>query len=520
MECARKSHVLIAWVAAGALALSGCRGTADDVKAPRAVDLGSPVDAAAHAGDVEFRIIDSFAAGQREVPLALFLGLTPGSGTRLAANALIDLRALQGELPELLTGTLDPSCGLGLDVNFEEAEAAGSVIEARAAVDARLYRCKGRGTEGEARGGRLLTESIDVVARITGGLEGDCIAFRLEDLDLAPRGLVGRLASLFGVTERVRIAILAKARATLAENPVCPELPDVIAPLAPAFTSFVLQEIGTGGIGAAASGSVDLASERLLRVLAAAEASGKGAAGTARVTGVSAGRLDVRIDEAMTVRESELPYALDIGLVAVGPTRIGVEAMLDLRELQARLPDLLLGETLVDTCGGRVMLNRLDVEGREESLIARARLELETYECMRTGPGTWERGNLQNAEEIGVRAELSADLAGDCILFRLIDLARDPPGVIAQLDTGSGRAQAARALLLEAVGLILEESPLCPELPEELIVLDPSFDRGAPQEIGEGGVGVVADGSIEVSPRSVVDLLRLLQARGVVPPPP
>ena len=145
---------------------------------------------------------------------------------------------------------------------------------------------------------------------------------------------------------------------------------------------------------------------------------------------------------------------------------------------------------------------------------------MDTYDCERTGPGTWERGELLTTEEIGVRADMSADLAGDCIVFRLIDLERDPPGVIAQLDTGSGRAQAARALLLEAVGLILEESPLCPDLPPELAVLDPTFDRGAPEEIGDGGVGVAVDGSIEVSPRSVIDLLRLLQARGLVPPPP
>jgi hypothetical protein len=145
---------------------------------------------------------------------------------------------------------------------------------------------------------------------------------------------------------------------------------------------------------------------------------------------------------------------------------------------------------------------------------------VEAFDCARTGPASWERGALTGAEEVGVRAEISAELAGQCVVFRLLDLARDPPGAFAQVETGSGRVAAARALLLEATRLILEENPLCPDLPPELAILDPRFDRGTPHEIGAGGVGVALDGSIDVSPRALVDLLRLLQDRGALPPPP
>lgn len=509
-----------AWVVASALALPGCSGTAEDVAATRTIEPGSVVDATTYAGDVAFRMIDTFSAGDRDVPLELFLGLSPGSGTRLAANALIDLRALQHELPELLTGVLEPSCALDLDVNFEGAEAAGQSIEARANVDATFYRCRNRGTEEEARGRRLFGEAIDVRARIGGDLAGDCIEFRLEDLDLAPQSLVGRIASLFGVTERVRAAVNAQARATLSENPVCPDLPEAILSLAPEFTSFSLHEIGSGGMGATASGSVDLAADKLLRVLAIASESTDQEDGRIRVAEVLPDNLKVEIENALTIRESEVSYLLEIGLSIVGPTRIGVETMIDLRELQARLPDLIAGETLVDTCGGSVLIDRLEIEGSAAVLIATGKLDVTTYECDRTAPGTWERGAVLKDDEVGVRADMSADLVENCIVFRLLDIVRDPPGAIARLDTGSGRTQAARALLIEAIGLILEDNPLCPELPAELIALDPSFDRGAPQEIGEGGVGVAFNGSIDLSPRNVVDLLRQLQARGAVPPPP
>ncbi len=508
------------WACAVALALSGCGGADDDAVAMRAVDLGSPVDAADHAGDVQFHIVETFAARDKDIPFGVFLGLAPDLGTRIAANALVDLRALQQELPELLTTEFDPACGLGIDVDFTGAEAAGGLIRASAVIDARVYRCRNRGAADEQRGGRLIVQTIDVVATLGGVLEDECIAFRLEEVDLAPRGLLGRLATLFGVTERARTEILAQARASLTANPVCLDLPEGLAPLDPQFSVFALREIGAGGIGATGSGSVDLGAEKLLRLLAVAEARSAVSDGMARVVMASDGRLEIRIGDILEMRGREIPYGIDIGLDAIGPTRIGIETTLDLRGLQAQLPDLLAGETLVDICGGRVALRRLEAEAREERLIATGLLDVETFDCGRTGPGTWERGALLKAEEVGVRVELSAEVVEGCVVFRLLDLARDPPGALGQLETGSGRAEAARALLLEAVGLLLEENPLCPDVPEELAVLDPSFDRGAPQEIGEGGVGVVLDGSIEVSPRTVIDLLRLLQARGVVPAAP
>ncbi|NVK61703.1 MAG: hypothetical protein HWE37_16730, partial [Rhodobacteraceae bacterium] len=45
-------------------------------------------------------------------------------------------------------------------------------------------------------------------------------------------------------------------------------------------------------------------------------------------------------------------------------------------------------------------------------------------------------------------------------------------------------------------------------------------DYGAPQELGEGGLGGAMKASIDVSPETVVDMLTLLQDRGLLPPAP
>lgn len=255
-------------------------------------------------------------------------------------------------------------------------------------------------------------------------------------------------------------------------------------------------------------------------MLATVERRASEAGGNVRFAAAGAGRVDIRIDETIEVQGGDLPYGVDLRMAAVAATRIGVEAMLDLRELQSGLPELLSGEDLVDTCGGRVSLQRLEAEASGASVIATGQLEVQRFDCERTGPGSWQRGELLDAEQVGVRAEMSAAVVDDCVVFRLLDLRRDPPGAFAQLETGSGRIEAARGLVMEAVGLVLEDNAICPEVPPELAILDPVLDRGMPQEIGEGGVGIAVDGSIDVSTMTIVDVLRLLQERGAVPPPP
>jgi hypothetical protein len=520
MRLSARNLVAKASAFAAALALGGCGVDADDEATRAAVDLAATVDPASYAGDVMFRIAETFPAEGREIPFEAYLGLAPETQTRLGGKAFVDLRHLQAAVPDLLTGTLEPSCGLGLDLRFEGVEADGDTIRAQASTDARVYRCRQRGTEEERRGMRFLTQTIDIEATLSARLDGECIVFRLDDLSLDPKGLLGGLATLFRVTERARAAILEKARTTLTENPVCPDLPPAIALLDPRFPEASLREIGNGGIGAALSGSVDLSAVRIVELLALVDQGGTQPAALTAVTVTGPGRAAFHLDDSMTLRGTEVGIAVDVRLMATDGNRIGIETILDLRDLQAQLPKVVAGEVLVDTCGGKITMQSLGAEVQDTNLIARGTVAVESFDCERTGPGSWQRGALLTAEDVGVRAELSADLVEGCAVFRLIDLQRDPPGAFRQLATGSGRLEAARALLLDAVRLVLEDRPLCPDLTPEIDVLSPQFDHAGPVKLAERGVGVALEGSIEASPRTLVALLSLFQARGALPPQP
>ena len=514
---AARSYVL---VALSVLALAACNSTPEGVFEFDAVDLGSPVAPETYAGDVRFRIAQSLDSRAGEVPFALYLGLSPAGETRLGLNALADLRGIQDALPERLSGPIDPSCNLGLTVDFSGSEADGDTLRAGASVRASLYRCKAKGTPDEQRGWRMISQTVDAAATLRGDLDGNCIRLSLTDLSLKPRGILGGLASLFGLTEKVRVAILEEAAVVLDAYPICPEPPAPISFFQPRFEALGIEEIGAGGVGAGLKGSADISADTLVDTLAWAGERAAGGSDGLRFTDRTDGRVGLALQDAMAVGDTEIGYGIALQLSPVSTTRIGIEALLDLRDIQARLPDLLADRVVTDNCGGRIQIEGFDTEADGTTIVARASLEMESYDCVRSAPGTWERGALEETKQVDVRAHLSAELVDQCVVFRLLDLDRDPPGALGQIQTGSGRLAAARALVFEAIELVLEEAAICPELGPELSILEPHFDYGAPQEIGEGGAGIAMRGSIDLGPETVVELLALLQSEGLLPPAP
>jgi hypothetical protein len=262
----RASAAVLVWSLA--LALAGC-GEAEEAAAERAPLTRAPVDPATYAGDVAFEIDRTYRLGGKEMPFTFYLGLSPQSETRLAVNAFVDLRPLQAELPALASRPLDATCSLRLDFDVDDAVAEGETVRATGSVLATLYRCPGRGTEDEQRGIRLWSQRIDFVAAAAASVERDCVAFRLTDLDLRPRGLIGGVATLIGLTERARAAILDRSGTLLRANPVCPDLPETLGMLDPHYAGGGLREIGDGGLGAALSGSVDASAGTVIGLLAA-----------------------------------------------------------------------------------------------------------------------------------------------------------------------------------------------------------------------------------------------------------
>ncbi|WP_170477093.1 hypothetical protein [Ruegeria arenilitoris] len=234
----------------------------------------------------------------------------------------------------------------------------------------------------------------------------------------------------------------------------------------------------------------------------------------------SAQQVNFVFDASVPVRETELPYKLDLGLSAVGPTRVGVDALLDLREIQKIVPERLADNAIIDNCGLQVRLDGLSFLAEGDAIDLDGDVTITIFECSRTGDRDFQRGEEKNALSANMSTAATVELRDNCAYFKLLDLTLAAPELNREQVLEEDTLESVKELMLAAVDLVLNESPLCPELPPELASLDPTYDKGGPREIGDGGLGVVLEGSVDVSPSTILDILTVLQRQELIPPAP
>ncbi|MEM8630940.1 MAG: hypothetical protein AAGF74_06875 [Pseudomonadota bacterium] len=234
---------------------------------------------------------------------------------------------------------------------------------------------------------------------------------------------------------------------------------------------------------------------------------------------LAAQEVEFTFSDDLAVGETQIPYAAMVALRPESATRIGINALLDLREFQAQAQEDLAGETLLDVCGNQTVIEEVTLETQDRLVSLTGRVRSQFYECERLGGGNFQRGAAKELFNLGIAASATAGFEEDCIVFDISDLTLMPEArdSLAEDDPD---LQTARVLMLEAVNVVLRKSPVCPELPPELASLDPIFGDGGPREIGEGGLGVDFVGSVDVSTRTILDILQVLQEKEIIPGPP
>ncbi|WP_163025942.1 hypothetical protein [Chachezhania antarctica] len=508
--------VVAGWAA---ITLVGC-GSADTSPPVRQAVSRAAVPVQAFAGDVAFYIAHSIASPKGALPVELYLGFKAETETRIGLNAAVDLRQIQRDLPILLSGRKDPDCRIGLTVRLDRTEAEDTSVRAKGSVTADLYRCKGHGTPDAVRGIHLLTQTVKFDALMGAGLKGQCVEFELRQLQIDPTGFLGWLSTAVGATDRIREAILEHGNKALRDTPICPKIPPTLAVLEPELAHGGPFEIGDGGLGLDLAGSVSTGSAQLITMLDLLQKNGHLPKAPADMPAPTAPTVAFRFDNSLKAAETPLEYQVELGMTSVAPTRIGLGATLDLRDIQQNLPTLFAGTVLVDNCAARVELKDVDLAAEGETVIASAKLEARSYDCARTGAQNWERGDETRVEDIDVRAAASVTIEDNCAIFQLVDLGQDSSAPVDEDDKKAALIAAARTAFVQGIDLLLTAHPLCPELPVELQALDPQFTQGSPHEVGQGGLGLGVKGSVDLSAETIISLLQVLQQKGVLPPAP
>ncbi len=253
----------------------GCGGNAQDqgnqtdahqqssVATASAIRAGA-IDPSTYAGRIQVKLETDIPLKDTRVPISVYAGLEEAGPTRLRLRALVDLRELQVMAPDILTGPLEQNCNRQIFLDIKSISAAGDTVRVEGSARAQFSRCK----RNDEPGFRYFAATVDAVAIGKAVVRDQCLNFSLEDVELDPKGFVGGAADLFGITNRIRSAVLEKASEILSANPVCPPLPDAFSVLEPNYESGGTQEIADGGVGGAIVGSVDVSAETLVSLLA------------------------------------------------------------------------------------------------------------------------------------------------------------------------------------------------------------------------------------------------------------
>lgn len=226
------------------------------------------------------------------------------------------------------------------------------------------------------------------------------------------------------------------------------------------------------------------------------------------------------VEDSLEVDDVVLPYTLKLNLSAAAPTRVAADALLDLREIQEQLPERLADNALIDSCGLNVQLDDLSILADEDAIALVSLLGVTRFDCGRVSKQDFRRGDQLATFSAKLSAIVTVELRDNCAYLKIPDLTLTSPESSREKLLQESTLSEVKSFMLAAVDLVLSETPLCPELPEELSSLDPSYDVGGPREIDDGGLGVFLNGSLDVSPTTIIDVLLVLQKEEAIPGPP
>ncbi len=255
--------------------LPGCGGNAQDqddqngvarqIEAEKTAAIqAAVVEPSTYAGRIQVKLDSEISLEDTAVPISVYAGLEEAGPTRLRLRAFVDLRDLQQMAPDILTGPLEESCNRQIYLEIKEIAANANTVRVEGTARAQFSTCN----RNQEPGFQYFGATVDAVAVGKAEIKGQCLNFSLEELELDPHGILGGAANLFGITRRIREAVLEESGEFLAANPLCPPLPDGFSVLDPNYESGGTREIVPGGMGGAIVGSVDVSAATLVELLA------------------------------------------------------------------------------------------------------------------------------------------------------------------------------------------------------------------------------------------------------------
>jgi hypothetical protein len=218
----------------------------------------------------------------------------------------------------------------------------------------------------------------------------------------------------------------------------------------------------------------------------------------------------IRFTHVVETGRGPISIPTELYLEARNDDIIAVKVAGNLGALQAALP-VLLSRVVEDTCRRRVGVEVQTVRPEGDALRLTGRVQIISYRC---------RGdNLDSRLRIfsnvtGFDALVDGRLEDNCLGAELEELSVDPSGLVGGLINLLGLRDRIASKAREAINEGLEGSTRCIDLPDKLQILETHLSTGGFRDFGDGAMGFVVEGTINVRARNLVTLLGVLAKEG------
>lgn len=180
--------------------------------------------------------------------------------------------------------------------------------------------------------------------------------------------------------------------------------------------------------------------------------------------GSNAGAKDVTLDfiQSLTLQDTEAPCQLTLTLTDQAPTRIGINALLDLSKIQAALPAALADISFAEGCNAEIDLDTIDAVSNGQEISVQGRFGLDTFKCNRALGQTPERQEKTVSFALFLSTTAFAIERDQCVFFGPSDLELTLADQRLISDDVTKILQDTRAIFLKAGDAILSKTPICP----------------------------------------------------------
>ena len=235
---------------------------------------------------------------------------------------------------------------------------------------------------------------------------------------------------------------------------------------------------------------------------------------------VKANEVHLKFEQEISLRGQPVAYDLDVTLSEAGQTRVGLDAQIDLSNVQKQLSSQFDGYLLVEACNISAEIQEIELSVDKELFRFEGVLAADFYRCERDDLQAIDRGDLVLSQTVAATINAGVIVRDNCAVLAFEGFDFDLVGAVELTPEQQKSFDEASTIVATLVEKGIQRFPICPTLPPQLSSLSPRYDSGGTTELSDGGAGVFLRGSIDTSTQSILSVLQVLQKAGVLPPPP